>query len=257
MAKLRAGEMSVLEHVLEMGSGYVLDFSDATFGRFFDGDLGLDIDDDKYRDLGTSKGKRLRSFLRQEDDATVARALRALWDYRANMQSRWSQQEDPAVSGRFFDIVHRLEGDAGLPNADGIEKFSDNETLEELVSAIGRDVQANKPQAALDRLHTYCMKKFAHLLTARGIPCDRDDPLHSRVGKYVKALEAEGRVRPISLRIMKSAISVFELYNGVRNNESFAHDNELVDAQEARFIFESICGFLRLIRGVEANRFGS
>jgi len=257
MVKIRSGEMQLIENVLDMGSGNVLDFSDATFGRFFDNDLGIDIDDDRYRDIGTSKGKRFRSFLKQENEATVARALRALWDYRSNMRSRWGQEDDPAMSGRFFDLVHRLEGDSGIPNTDAIDRFSTNETLEELVAAIGRDAQANKPQAALDRLHTYCMKKFAHLLQARGISCNRDDPLHSRAGKYVKALEAEGQVRPISLRIMKNVISVFDLYNGVRNNETFAHDNELVELHEARFIFDSIGSMLRFMRNVEATRFGA
>src|SRR3546814_19551931 len=52
---------------------------------------------------------------------------------------------------------------------------------------------------------TYCMKKFAHLLEERGVPWDRNDPLQSRVGKYVKALEAEREIREITRRIIKSA----------------------------------------------------
>jgi hypothetical protein len=43
---------------------------------------------------------------------------------------------------------------------DAIDKFAGDETLEELVAAIDRDIAANKPAAALDRLHTYCMKKI-------------------------------------------------------------------------------------------------
>src|SRR3546814_7292233 len=69
------------------------------------------------------------------------------------------------------------------------------------------------------------MKKFAHLLEERGVPWDRNDPLQSRVGKYVKALEAEREIREITRRIIKSAISVFDQFNDIRNNRSFAHDN--------------------------------
>jgi hypothetical protein len=59
-----------------------------------------------------------------------------------------------------------------IPRTDAIERFRQDETLEELISAIERDIGANKPAAALDRLHTYCMKKFSHLLDERGISWD-------------------------------------------------------------------------------------
>jgi hypothetical protein len=65
---------------------------------------------------------------------------------------------------------------------DAIDRFARDETLEELVAAIERDITANKPAAALDRLHTYCMKKFAHLLESYRVSCDRKEPLHARVG---------------------------------------------------------------------------
>jgi hypothetical protein len=39
------------------------------------------------------------------------------------------------------------------------------------------------------------MKKLAHLLDERQIPWDRNDPLQSRVGKYVKALNQEREIR--------------------------------------------------------------
>jgi hypothetical protein len=151
--------------------------------------------------------------------------------------------------------VHSIEGATEIPRTDAIEKFAQGQTLEELVSSIERDIQANKPEAALDRLHTYCMKKFAHVLEQKGIAFNKNDPLHSRVGKYIKALETEGKVRNISLKVMKSTISILDSFNSIRNNESFAHDNEI--RVEARFIFDSITNILRFMKGFEANRFGS
>jgi hypothetical protein len=101
------------------------------------------------------------------------------------------------------------------------------------------------------------MKKFAHLLEERGIAWDRNDPLQSRVGKYVKVLGAEREIREITRRIIKSAISVFEQFNDVRNNRSFAHDNDLIDKAEARFIFDAISAFLRFVKTIETSRFGA
>lgn len=66
--------------------GYVLDFTDRTFAAFFRQEMRLDINDPKYAVEGTSKGKRLRYFLKTVDDSTAAKLLRALWEYRSGIQ---------------------------------------------------------------------------------------------------------------------------------------------------------------------------
>lgn len=139
---------------------------------------------------------------------------------------------------------------------DALDKFKRDDTLDELVAAIRRDIDADKHATSLDRLHTYCMKKFAHLLEQRGVPCEREEPLHSRVGKYVKVMEQNYPLHEISKRIMKTSISVFEQFNAVRNNVSLAHDNSLIHRAEARFIFDSISSALRFIKTIEDENFG-
>ncbi len=241
-----------------MGSGYVLNFTDRTFAEFFENELSVNIDVPKFHLKGSSKGKRLRTFLEIESEAVVAKALRALWEYRDSLREPSDEQKEAVrqQKDRFFGIVHSIEGAMSVARTDAIEKFAENQTLEELISAIERDTQANKPEAALDRLHTYCMKKFAFVLDQKGIAFDKDAPLQNRAGKYIKALESEGRVRDISLKILKSSISIFDSFNSIRNNDSFAHDNEIVDKVEARFIFDAITNILRFMKGFETNRFG-
>ncbi len=258
MVSLKRSDQRLLDDAFEMRGGYVLNFSDRTMAEFFEDELGIDIYQDKYAFNGTSKAKRLRAFVAAEDEYAVARALRALWKHREGLP-RFSDEtpEEQALKAKFFDLLSRLEGGGAVARTDALERFKQDETLEELIAAIERDIAANKPAAALDRLHTYCMKKFAHLLTERGVPWDRSDPLQSRVGKYVKALEAERELREITRRIVKSAISVLEQFNDVRNNRSFAHDNDLIDQAEARFIFDAISAFLRFVKSVEASRFGT
>ena len=150
-----------------------------------------------------------------------------------------------ALSGR----RHTIEP---LPRTDAIDRFVRDQTLDELVTSIERDIGANRPAAALDRLHTYCMKKFGHLLDVRRIPWDRAEPLHSRVGKYVKVLSQSRGLRDVTIQIIKNAIGVFDKFNHVRNNQSLAHDDELLDPAEARFIYDSITAILRFIKSIEA-----
>ena len=138
---------------------------------------------------------------------------------------------EPRPNGRLRAAIS-----PAVARTDAFEKFAADETLKELISAIERDTQADRPAAALDRLHTYCMKKTAHPIERHGGTWNRDEPLHSRMGKYVRLLETERQLREISKRTLKSGISIFDSFNDVRNNESLAHDNDLVNHAEARNI---------------------
>ena len=62
-------------------------------------------------------------------------------------------------------------------------------------------------------------------------------------------------MRPISKQIAKNCIGIFQAFNDVRNNASFAHDNLVVDEDEARFIFDTVISMLRFVRAVEADSF--
>jgi hypothetical protein len=154
--------MTVLDDALSMHQGYVLNFSDRTFAEFFDDELGVDIDHSRYRKFGSSKAKRLRCFVQIEKEPLVAKALRALWEHR---EYHNCIDHDPAtekkIHDHYFALVQRTESESGLARTDAIDRFARNETLDELVAAIERDVAADRPEVALDRLHTYCMKKFA------------------------------------------------------------------------------------------------
>lgn len=258
VSKIKSIEMLFLDKVFEMESGYVLNFSDRTFASFFAEELNIDIDDTIYAQNGGSKGKRLRRFLQISVPGLSARALRELWDYREAVRAGSGREEAlEDAQDKLFQIIHRLEGDSGLSRTDAIERFEHDETLDELIASIERDIQAHKPHVSLDRLHTYCMKKFAHLLRQRGEQPSTGETLNARAGRYFNPLRRSGRIRPISEKIMKSTVETFELYNGIRNNESLAHDNTLVESNEARFIFDTIVNMLRFVKTIEGNSFGA
>jgi hypothetical protein len=187
----------------------------------------------------------------------VAKILRELWEYREAMVFAPVARNEEKLKELYFSTVARIEGRMDAIDASAIETFEPSETLEELVASIRRDLDVNKPQAALDRLHTYCMKRFASLVRKHGgEECGKDDPLHARVARYVKILREQKNLNPISERIVKSSISVFEAMNPVRNDQSFAHDNpELVQMEEARFVFDSVTAFLRFSKAVDGRFF--
>jgi hypothetical protein len=63
MEQLRPVELKLVDDLLGMSSGYVLDFNNRTFVGFFWREVGINIYDDAYAINGGSKGKRLSAFL--------------------------------------------------------------------------------------------------------------------------------------------------------------------------------------------------
>ncbi|BCM88064.1 abortive infection family protein [Methylobacterium indicum] len=254
---LKHSEKRIIERVFDLHTGYVLNFTNRTFSEWFDDEFGITIFDDKYSYNGSSKGKYLRAFIEVEDGSTVGKVLRSLWSYYEKQTNFQPGPQADMDKKQLFEIIAIIEDKSGSIKTDAIEKFKKDETLDELINTIQRDISANKPAVALDRLHLYCMKKFSHLLDERNIDWTREEPLHSRVGKYVKVLEKERDLRKISLKVIKSSIGIFDDLNDIRNNCSFAHDNDLVDQAEARFIFDAISAILRFVKAVDTVRYGA
>lgn len=106
-AALNQLDRDVIESVLQMGGGCVLDFSDRTFSEFF-GDFGVRIDDEQFRADGDSKARRLRAFLRGSPSALVGRVLAALLERRLLKQADGLKVQEIE---RYRVIVQRLGGE--------------------------------------------------------------------------------------------------------------------------------------------------
>lgn len=84
MSNLKPIEKRGFEDLFDMGSGYVLDFTNATFAQFFQDTVKINIYQKKYEVHGDSKAKRLRAFWEQEPDKKVGQTLNGIldiWEY--------------------------------------------------------------------------------------------------------------------------------------------------------------------------------
>lgn len=84
MADLNTIEKQILEKLFQMGSGYVLNFSDRTMGEFFKDDVGIDIYDPKYNYATGSKANRIRGFWYVADNKLVGKSILKLVEYIEN-----------------------------------------------------------------------------------------------------------------------------------------------------------------------------
>ena len=81
MAKLTTNEKEILEELFQMRGGYVLNFSDRTFGEFFQNDMAFNIFDPRYNYASGSKANRLRGFWQVADDSLVSLSINHLLTY--------------------------------------------------------------------------------------------------------------------------------------------------------------------------------
>lgn len=109
MANFKSTEMRLLDSIFNMGSGYVLDFSNRTMSEFFLEELEIDIDHEMFSEDGTSKAKRLRCLLQNADLSTVNRVLEALWMHRQTMREETGAEETIVnAEGRFLSLLESL-----------------------------------------------------------------------------------------------------------------------------------------------------
>lgn len=251
MADLTNLEKRQFERLLDMGGGYVLDFSNRTLAEFVTDSVGRDIYDARYTCGSGSKANQVRGFWKAEANRTVGKLLSDLVEYAVAEGRVQADNRDLEPCRR---TAIRLMQDGPVTELDALTPISDDRDFEIVAKAVRDAIERNEPEAGIDRLHTFVIKYLRSLCAARGIDAPREKPLHSLFGEYVKRLREAGLVESeMSLRILKSSISVLEAFNDVRNNRSLAHDNPVLRYEEALLIFNHIAASIRFLRSMDGR----
>lgn len=130
------------------------------------------------------------------------------------------------------------------------------ESFEILSRDIYEALSRNEPTLVLDRLHTYSTKFFRTICLKHGIfvsdNTGENYPIHSLVGSLAKYYK-ENKVfeSEFANQALKMSISTFEKYNTIRNDKSYAHDNEVLDKAEAEYVVSIVTATLTLIHKLE------
>lgn len=224
--------------------------------EWFEETLDLDIFQPRFQIEGHSKGKTLRGFVEVAEPRLVARVLRTLWHYRRSRggYTEDDESEENRLKAWLDQFTKELENVSSLNLDDAFKDLSGDTTLPKLRASIADDLLAEKPDVALDRIHTYCVKRFRALLAERGAPVDASTPLHATFGAYGKLLRDEGAVSAFALPTLRVQHKLFEGLNDARNKRSLAHDNDLLAVSEAQFIVDCVLASLAFIERIEAER---
>ena len=137
------------------------------------------------------------------------------------------------------------------------EYYGDNSKV--LHQEIQEKLYQKQPELALDRLHTFATSFLRKICDKYKIDTvnqkDENLPLHNLIGSLVKKYEKENLLSDFSIRALKMSISIFEKYNDIRNDQSYAHDNEkILNKNEAQFAVTVIINLLNFIDSIENKK---
>jgi len=249
MSDLSNIEKRGFERFFGMRDGYVLDFSNRTFEEFILDSTGKSIYDSKYDNASGSKANRLRAFWTVEPNFVVAKLLRELLQHVVELGVK---PEEKQLLESCRRTVQRLSQSAPVPEIEAITPNTAEKDFAILAKSVREAIEKNQPESGLDRLHTFVVKYMRVLCQNYGITIDKDKPLHSLVGEYVKRLKEKGHIESeMTERILKSSISTLEAFNRVRNDQSFAHDNQVLNYDESLLIFNHVANAVRFIGALE------
>lgn len=257
MANLSFREKAGFEELFGMRSGYVLDFSNNSFASFIGDAVNIDI----YNGVGyeeySSKASKLRQIWSDEPDNVVGTLMEALLNYYEDYKLRHDDLTayDQKKIAELRLVAERLKGNGlqvELPQAK-------EETLQTLKEDINSALARNKPELVLDRLHTFSTKFLRQVCSDNGLTVADDKgnqyPLHSLAGMLRKKYEQSPIFQSTFTAVaIQNSISLFDRYNAVRNDQSFAHDNEILDSMEAEFAVRIMSDVITFIDKAENYR---
>ena len=257
MSDLSKIEKLKLEKAFDMSGGYVLDFSNRTFKEFILDSVKIDIYDKKYDYHSGSKANRLRAFWDKEPNYNVGKLILDILEY-TRTQNLLQEIEISTSKNELLNqckkIAKRLSSDTPIENAETFNTETDDKDFNLLAKSIRESILKNEPEVAIDRLHTFTIKYIRKLCKNHKLEIDKSKPLHSLFGEYVKFIKKNNLIdAKMTERILKSTISVLDAFNSVRNNQSLAHDNPILNYHESTLIFNHVSASIRFIESIESK----
>lgn len=209
---------------------------------------GIDIYKNTEYDM--SQERCIRKIWDECDDYTVGKLLKIMLDYYWNVAEwDWDRREETDYQ-ELRELEKRLmQNPISIPAAT-------TDTLKLVKEDIERNCNNNIPELALDRLHTFSTEFFRSVCKKHGISTEDDRgneyPLQSLVGR-LKNWYAENHYfdSDFSVVAIQNTINIFDKFNAIRNDQSAAHPNEVLNKAEAMYVVRIVAETLTFIDKIE------
>lgn len=205
---------------------------------------------------GLSQQKCIQKIWDECSPQTVAKLLKTLSDYFCfKMGTVWWSDEDNYDYQQVQKIIARLESTSTLE----LPKEENIENLKLILEDIESNIKNDKPELIIDRLHTFASEFLRRLCHTHNIGTVDDKgneyPLHSLAGMLKKwYIDNNYFESEFAVLAIQSSISLFDKFNGIRNEKSAAHPNELLSKAEAEYAVRSIANTLTFLDKCEKSK---
>ena len=221
--------------------------------------IGIDIfEDDEYK--GLSQQKCIEKIINEFSPASVGNLFDSIFEFFKYYNENCKRDCFFCYYRNNCEDVQKIIND--LKNSkDEIEKLVSlpklDSDIDDLYSDLDNDLKNKQFSLALDRLHTYSLDYLGHLCANHKIVPKKDkkghimfDDMLTQLSDYYEKYNIIDEFGKSVIRVNKE---VFQKYNSVRNNQSFAHPNKVMENNDARFVVEVVLVILRYIDNIEKN----
>ena len=253
MSTLTYVEKEKMAKFFGIKNGYVFSFLKSGYNKTNTRDMifeatGIDIYSNADYDM--SQERCIRKIWDECDDYSVGKLLKVMLDYY-DAVADWSWEEREIYDyNQLRELEKRLmQNPITIPDAA-------TDTLKLVKEDIERNCNNNTPELALDRLHTFSTEFFRSVCKKHGISTEDDRgneyPLQSLVGR-LKNWYAENHYfdSEFSVVAIQNTINIFDKYNTIRNDQSAAHPNEVLNKAEAMYAVHIVAETLTFIDKIE------
>jgi hypothetical protein len=154
-------------------------------------------------------------------------------------------------------IQTALRTSGRLEGIESLKPNQDDENFDTLAKQVRSAIENGTPELGLDRLHTFVLKYIRTIYERHfGRAPNRTSTANSLLGEFANDLRQKGVIQSkMTAEILKSCARVLDEFNHVRNNQTLAHDNpELINKEEAHFIYQSVAASVRFLRSFQENQ---
>lgn len=235
------------EKLFWMNSWYVLNFSNRTFWDFIIDSIWINVYERDYE----SKANLLRKLWNNETNYNIWKLLLDFLSYMKD-ENLVSQDEEYLFSS-CLKVATDLKNDTKIKDIN-IQNLESSKTIDLLLKEIKDGVSKENPEVILDRLHTLSTRFIRSLCQKHNIDTIWKS-LSSLFWSFAKKLINDWIIESgISEKIFKSNIQILEEFNNIRNNNSLAHDNPILNSLESSFIINNVINLLEFIDNIENSK---
>ena len=262
MAKLTVNEKDALYSILQIHGGYVLSdlYKQTKKNKTFTRDIILDVtgidiySDENYKNL--SQQKSIEKIIDEKDDRMVGKLLQEFYNFFKNNDPKCIREIicDMCEKRRKCLVVENIIQRLLYGDTTHLPELKTYQELEENLKDL---LEKKQYSLAIDRLHTYSLKFFEERCSKNGLKPNLDRKGHIMFDDMIKQLtnfyKTKNLISEFAEQSLNNSKSIFQMFNKVRNNESYVHVNDIIKHSDAKFVIDSILSIVNYIGAIDKD----